>query len=172
MLIRRATSLDAPALAAFAGRMFRTTYGDAIPAPDLAAHIREDLSEATFSGFLNRPDMGVLVAEDATGLVGYAHLECRACVVDPRPGDVDLCRFYVDVPHHGTGLAARQLQAVLAWLREEGQDRLWLQAWEANPRALGFYRKHGFQEVGSTTFLVGTQLYRDLVLVLDPSDHA
>lgn len=169
MLIRRATPLDAPTLAAFAGRMFRSTYGDAIPAADMEAHVREDLSEATFRRFLDRPDMGVILSEDETGPAGYAHMECRPCVVDPGPGDVDLCRFYVDVPLHGTGLAGRQLQAVLDWVRVEGHQRLWLQAWEANPRALAFYRKHGFREVGCTTFTVGTQVYRDLVLVHDPA---
>lgn len=163
MSIRLATPLDALALSTFAGRMFRGTYAAHIPHEDLEAHVHTDLSPEAFSAFLGDPDMAVLVAEDAGELTGYAHLALRPCLVEPQPGDVDLCRFYVDVPHHGTGLAHLLLAEVRHWA--QGRGRLWLQAWTENGRALAFYRKSGFREVGETTFTVGTQVYRDLVLL-------
>jgi len=36
--------------------------------------------------------------------------------------------------------------------------------WERNPRAIAFYRKCGFAEVGTHTFVFGTDRQRDLVL--------
>jgi ribosomal protein S18 acetylase RimI-like enzyme len=45
-----------------------------------------------------------------------------------------------------------------------GARTLWLGVWERNPRAIAFYRKCGFTEVGTQTFVLGTDHQRDLVL--------
>jgi diamine N-acetyltransferase len=42
---------------------------------------------------------------------------------------------------------------------------LWLGVWERNPRAIAFYAKSGFSEVGIHDFLVGTDRQTDRVLV-------
>ncbi|GEM_PF-1873417 len=47
-----------------------------------------------------------------------------------------------------------------------GQTSIWLQAWEVNHRAIAFYVKEGFKDVGQTTFQVGSLQYRDRVLTL------
>jgi ribosomal protein S18 acetylase RimI-like enzyme len=56
------------------------------------------------------------------------------------------------------------MQAVLAHASTAGHDGVWLQVWEENPRALRFYAKAGFTEVGETIFLVGSLSYRDRLL--------
>jgi len=39
-----------------------------------------------------------------------------------------------------------------------------LQVWELNKRAIAFYQKQGFTDMGQTTFQVGNILYRDRVM--------
>ena len=41
---------------------------------------------------------------------------------------------------------------------------LWLAVWERNPRAMSFYRKCGFEEVGEQAFVLGRDHQRDRVL--------
>ena len=43
-------------------------------------------------------------------------------------------------------------------------DLIWLGVWEQNPRAIAFYTKWGFVEVGAQTFRLGSDLQRDLVM--------
>jgi ribosomal protein S18 acetylase RimI-like enzyme len=43
---------------------------------------------------------------------------------------------------------------------------LWLGVWERNARALAFYSRWGFTEVGEMHFLLGNDPQRDLVLAL------
>jgi ribosomal protein S18 acetylase RimI-like enzyme len=43
-------------------------------------------------------------------------------------------------------------------------DCLWLGVWERNPKAIAFYRKHGFRVVGEHSFMLGRDQQRDLIL--------
>lgn len=45
---------------------------------------------------------------------------------------------------------------------------MWLAVWEENPRAIGFYQKHGFTPVGRQDFRVGGERQTDLVLRASP----
>lgn len=54
-----------------------------------------------------------------------------------------------------------------ACLREAGSercDRIWLSVWELNPRALAFYRKWGFEQVGARPFRLGRDVSTDLIM--------
>lgn len=57
------------------------------------------------------------------------------------------------------------MEAALAALRDRGSDAVWLGVWERNPRAIAFYGKYGFHEVGSHVFTVGTDPQRDLLML-------
>jgi ribosomal protein S18 acetylase RimI-like enzyme len=43
-------------------------------------------------------------------------------------------------------------------------DVVWLGVWERNPRAIAFYRKFGFREVGTHVFPLGNDPQRDIVM--------
>ena len=45
-----------------------------------------------------------------------------------------------------------------------GAQTLWLGVWERNPRALAFYGKCGFVDVGEHVFLFGTDPQTDRVM--------
>ena len=57
------------------------------------------------------------------------------------------------------------MQAARTAAQELGGQHIWLGVWERNARALAFYRKKGFVEVGSHVFMVGSDPQTDLVLV-------
>ncbi len=59
------------------------------------------------------------------------------------PDDLELDWLMVDPDQHGTGLASSLMNEGLAWL---GRDRpVWLTVIKHNHRAIGFYRKFGFE---------------------------
>ncbi|MBK7331222.1 MAG: GNAT family N-acetyltransferase [Betaproteobacteria bacterium] len=84
-------------------------------------------------------------------------------MTQPRP--IELQRFCVDRPAHGTGVAQTLMAAARRAAREFGGEHLWLGVWERNPRAIAFYAKAGFRDVGSTVFQVGPDRQTDRVLV-------
>jgi hypothetical protein len=43
---------------------------------------------------------------------------------------------------------------------------VWLSVWDQNPRAIAFYRKVGFEDVGSTEFGVGSDRQTDRIMAI------
>jgi ribosomal protein S18 acetylase RimI-like enzyme len=50
--------------------------------------------------------------------------------------------------------------------REMNGRTIWLGVWEHNPRAIAFYAKVGFSDVGAADFFVGSDRQTDRVMML------
>lgn len=153
-------------LAAFAARTFTETFAAGSTPEDMQAHLARAYGVDQQTAELTDPRVVTLLAEQDGRLVGYAQLRAAtppACVVAP---DVhELHRFYVDTPAHGTGVAQRLITAAFDAARTAGARHLWLGVWEHNARALRFYAKCGFVDVGSHDFVLGTDRQTDRVMV-------
>ena len=166
MHIRAGTIQDAAALAAFAARTFAETFADGSSAADMQAHLSHAYGVAQQTAELTSPAVITLLAEADARLVGYAQVRRGPAPPCVQPSDaVELHRFYVDTPAHGTGLAQRLMTAVFDAARTAGARHLWLGVWEQNARALRFYAKCGFVDVGSHDFVLGTDRQTDRVMV-------
>ena len=64
----------------------------------------------------------------------------------------------------GQGVAQTLMAAAVETARSGGARTLWLGVWERNERAIAFYRKSGFEDAGTQTFVLGTDHQRDFVL--------
>lgn len=169
---RRATIDDATALAAFAARAFIETFGDENRPEDLREHVESAYGVAQQSQEVRDKDTATwLVERDDGTLIGYAQL-CRKrvppCVTGANP--IEIYRFYVDRSAQGTGVAHALMSTAFAQAREWGGDVVWLGVWEHNPRAMAFYRKFGFADVGSIEFFVGPDRQTDRVFVVSLAD--
>ena len=170
LVIRRGVVSDALVLSEFAARTFSETFGASNRPEDMAVFLSTHYSVALQSQELNDPNVVVLLAFDDGVLIAYAQLRRNAtppCVTQSHP--IELQRFYVDKPAHGKGVAQRLMQSALAVARLMGGEHVWLGVWEHNPRAIGFYRKYGFEDVGSVDFYVGSDQQTDRVFVANLS---
>lgn len=166
MSIRRAVPGDAAALAEFAARTFSETFGAANRPEDLAAHLRAWFGWVQQGTELASPDIVTLVAECEGRLAAFAQVRrgpAPDCVAGALP--VELWRFYVDRPWQGRGLAQRLMAAVREAAIQLGGRALWLGVWERNPRAIAFYEKCEFRDVGAHDFWVGRDRQTDRIMV-------
>jgi diamine N-acetyltransferase len=165
VVIRPARVPDAPWLASLAERTFRETYSAYNTPEDMERYVSEHFGSERQGAELGDPDYLTLVAEVDGHPAGYTQLRrgpAPAAVTGADP--LEVFRFYVDRSWHGQGLAQELMRAALEHARMAGAGMLWLGVWERNPRAIAFYRKSGFTEVGTQTFVLGTDHQRDLVL--------
>lgn len=169
--IRAAREDEAGVVAALAARLFPMACPPAMPAEAIDDYARANLSPARFAGYLRDSDTRVLVADDGS-LVGYALLFLGAAGepadsygVSRSPTGL-LSKCYVDAAYHGTGLAARLLEAAVEEARRAGCAGMWLNANYANHRAQRFYVKHGWAQVGWMDFVVGGRHHHDPVFEL------
>jgi ribosomal protein S18 acetylase RimI-like enzyme len=164
--LRIARPEDASALAQLAEATFRDTFAASNTAANIDAHCRASYGPVIQARELADPHMHALVAEHEGRPVAYAQLRLAAappCVAGRVPGEI--LRLYVHRDWHGRGLAQRLMDACLAALGARGADVAWLGVWEHNPRAIAFYRKSGFAEVGDHIFLLGDDPQRDVVMM-------
>ena len=167
--LRLATPDDAPALAVAATAFFRDTFGDANRPEDLDAYLASAFTETRQRTELADAGTRVWLAVGEQGnIVGYVHVRLGA----PPPASssassgpsAEIARLYADRHWHGRGLGAALMNAAVATATEWGADLLWLGVWEHNPRAIAFYAKHGFADVGEQEFRLGADRQRDRVM--------
>ena len=163
--IRLASVTDAEALSALARRTFSDAFAADNTPEDLAKFLDATYSPELQRGELLDPALTCLVTERDGALVAYALL--RTGKTSPHvsdPGAVELQRFYVDQPAHGTGVAHRLMVECVDRAAALGASTLFLGVFERNARAIRFYRKHGFEVVGTQVFRVGTDDQSDFVM--------
>lgn len=165
LVIRRATERDAERLAELARRTFVETFGPDNSVEDMSIHVAQSFGADVQLREIRDPRMVTLLAEVGPTMAGFAQVrEGRwpPCVTGESP--VEVWRFYVDRPFQGRGIAQALMDAVEQIARERGARTLWLGVWERNPRAIAFYTKCGFADVGSHAFIFGTEEQTDRVM--------
>jgi ribosomal protein S18 acetylase RimI-like enzyme len=163
--IRRAVPADAPVVAELARRTFTDAFGAASDPHDLALHVARAYGVPQQSAEIAHPGIVTLLSEVGGRPAAYAQVrrgQPPACVSDRDA--VEISRFYADQAWHGRGIAQRLMDAALAAARELGARTVWLMVYEHNARALAFYARAGFREVGRHNFLFGNTMELDRVL--------
>jgi ribosomal protein S18 acetylase RimI-like enzyme len=166
--IRPANPDDAALLADLGARTFRETFEGVTAPQDLASFIEDTYGEDKQRAELadaSRPAWVLGVEGVPSGFLQLRLGHREPCVRGVRPAELQ--RIYVLRSAQAGGLGAALMQTALDHARAWGADVLWLGVWENNARALAFYARHGFREVGDHVFRIGQQVDRDLILALD-----
>lgn len=164
--IRDAVPSDAAALARLAERTFRDAFSALNTPADIELHCATWFGEVQQLAEIRDPVIETLIVDEDRSPIAFAQLHrgpAPPCVEAARP--VEIRRFYLDREWRGTGLAKDLMAECTDRAAASGADAVWLGVWELNPRAIAFYAKRGFIEVGEHTFKVGNDPQRDLVLV-------
>jgi diamine N-acetyltransferase len=164
LTIRTANLDDVRLLSDFARRTFRDTFASQNTPQDMEAYLVYAFSVARQLAEIEDPNTITLLADDGDVLVGYAQLGMRMpplCV--PDRSAIELIRFYVDRERHGRGIAQQLMDEVKNAAAARAQA-IWLGVWEHNLRAIAFYQKCGFADVGSHEFLLGSDRQTDRIM--------
>jgi diamine N-acetyltransferase len=163
--IRLAVPADAAALAEFGARSFDDSFAVDNRPEDMAAYIAAAFNLQKQTEEIADPASVFLIAEIGNEMAGYARVnegQAPPSVSGDHP--IELVRIYAGKTYIGQGIGPALMQACLDAARKRGCDTMWLGVWERNPRAIAFYRKWGFVEVGTQTFQLGSDLQTDVVM--------
>jgi GNAT superfamily N-acetyltransferase len=165
--IRRGTLADAPLIASLGAETFIKSFGPQNTAENLAKHLSKAFGEGVQERELTNPAITYLIAEVDGRTAGYAQVrddgeDTPPCITGPNP--VEVRRFYVVHDFHGTGIAQALMDACADEAVRRGGRTLWLGVWDQNPRAIRFYTKWGYEDVGGQTFMLGEDPQQDRVL--------
>jgi len=179
--LRPATVADAAALALAGAATFLEAFTWMLPGEDILAHCAKNHTAAAYAAYLDKPDTRITLAltgppagfaAEPAAPVGYAMLVAPELPsFDVQPADIELKRIYLFSRFRSAPVAGRpgvrpaqaMLDAAIADALALGRTRLLLGTHAGNERAIAFYRRNGFTEVGTRTFQVGSQLCHDLI---------
>lgn len=164
----RAGPTDAHALSAIGSATFLESFIEDIPGPDLVKHCHEQHSVQAYRAFLTAhdPRYACWIAEYAkTGApIGYAVTCLPDLPVETGENDIELKRIYVFSRFHGSGAGRALNDLADAHARSLNCPRILLGTYDENKRAIAFYRREGYVQVGTRRFQVGDQLFDDIVM--------
>lgn len=157
IVFRTPTSAEAARLTALMRELFVDHYSHSTTPENVAAFLDGVYTEAKQRAELADPHIDTFAVERGDDWIGFAQLRYATSPPSPVPGarPCELGRIYLSRAAQGAGvgrrLVARLEQAALA----RGRDALWLSVWQEAPWAIGFYRRMGFEIVGTAVFTVG-----------------
>lgn len=133
--IRRAETGDLDGIVAVILESWRRTYPDVLPQEYLAGPVEDDLAGLWTPEHLERAL--VMVADDAGRISGVA------ATFPAHEGGPYVDNLHVALAVEGQGVGRALMAGTARALRDAGETRLHLTVAEANPRAIGFYKRLG-----------------------------
>ena len=165
---RECTIEDLPELCAFSRDVFYESFRDDCSPEDMEAFLRDRYSADRIRNELLNPDsaFGFLYLDG--GLSGYIKINeapAQTDINDEKALEVE--RLYVSGEAQGRGLGSFLLEQAAETAKQRGKKYIWLGVWEKNLKAISFYRKHGFREIGTHTFMIGADAQTDYIMRKD-----
>ena len=169
MSIRVCAPEDASTLSLIGSATLLEAFAGLIPGHAILAHCRMNHTVAAWEKHLADPANKAWIAEidPAAFPIGYSLL------TEPdfpeglaHPGDLELKRIYLFSRFHGAGTGPALMQAALDEARDRGARRVLLGVHPDNARALAFYKRNGFVQIGTRPFHLGPETFHDPVLAL------
>ena len=168
MNIRYGTTADAKMLSELGAKTFYDTFAKDNTPENMAAHLKNSFSpEIQFTELAN-PNHIFLIFEEGDKPIGYAQLilNSKEEFITGKKS-LEVRRIYATQEYIGKGVGKALMQAAIREAEQRRCDSVWLGVWEKNPRAIDFYKKWGFKEVGTHIFTVGDDPQRDYIMELE-----
>ncbi|HZM24161.1 MAG TPA: GNAT family N-acetyltransferase [Anaerolineales bacterium] len=168
MNIRYGTTDDAEMLSELGARTFYDTFAKDNTPENIEAYLKKSFSPRTQFKELSDPDNIFLIVESENTPIGYAQLTMNSkdeAISKATP--LEIRRIYAIQEYLGKGVGKELMQATIGEARKRGCDCVWLGVWEKNQRAIDFYKRWGFREVGTHLFSVGNDPQNDYVMELE-----
>ncbi len=165
LTITRAQPADLPMLLAFAERTFREAYEHLNNPVDFKLYCDEAFTLEHFGAEMAHPQSAFWLAHIDGQLVAYLKLNFDRCPPELEgERTVHVERIYVDAPFQGRRIGEKLLDFAHEQARSVGANWLWLSVWQANPPAVRFYERCGYEICGPEYFQLGDDPQLDWVV--------
>lgn len=165
IIIRPAVSSDAKKLSVLLKTVYIYTYGKDGVSDEFANFITKQFSiERLENSIAEDPDQ-FRVAEFRNNLVGAVEIDYnRGCPIGNYTVP-ELNKLYILEWFSGKGIGRMLSEAAETMVRNKGHEKMWLWVLVSNKRAINFYRKEGYVEIGNAPFHMEQNSYNNLVML-------
>jgi diamine N-acetyltransferase len=163
---RPAELSDALCIGVLGMQVFLDTYAPDGTRPALAREVLQNFSTPAIHAQMESPWTAFILAERAGHLIGFAQLTHGArhpLVASERSSELN--RLYVHERFTFQGVGKALLRSAEALAASHGAAAMWLTAWVDNERAVGYYPKRGYSDVGASMYTFEDEGYENRVFV-------
>jgi diamine N-acetyltransferase len=164
--IRIAVSSDMANLVVLKQQVWVATYAEEGIRAEFSDYLLTTFTLENEKALLENPLKKTLVAEQNGHLIGCAVIafdeECPIPVTGRIP---EIAVLYVLERFTGMGLGKNLLDKALREIKQSGFDAAWLTVYHKNERAINFYKKYGFTDIGIAFFKMQGNQYENRVLI-------
>ncbi len=157
---------DAAVISQIGAKTFIDTYETDGYNAELRTYIDQYFTENNMLKILRTKQSTVFMIEVNTESVGYCRLtneQSLECVNTQSPLEIE--KFYIDRQWHGKGLAQELMVYCEDFARSNDFTGLWLTVWKYNARAIAFYKKLGFKDIGTYYVQIGSGKHENRVML-------
>jgi len=165
VLITKADPTDAALLTRLSVTTFIDTFGKDNAQADMDKYVAEEMNVAKITKELHDKNSLFFLAWYNGILTGYAKIRTSkipAGLEKNKP--LELERIYVLKEYHGKKIGAALMNLCLTHAIAHGHDIMWLGVWDANYRAINFYKQWGFELFGAHEFKLGDDVQTDVLM--------
>jgi len=153
--ISRAGVKEASLLSEIARVSFIESHGHSAPEEDIQSYISRFFSEEIFAQELADDRNIYHIISCNQHAAGYSKIKLNSAYPDAGMNNLaKLERIYLLKEYYNLKLGQHLLDFLIDRMKQENQSGIWLYVWKENERAVGFYRKNGFQITGSHDFKI------------------
>ncbi|MEN0046826.1 MAG: GNAT family N-acetyltransferase [Bacteroidota bacterium] len=166
--IQQATLADLDELLSFAKSNFILTYAHLNDPQNFQAYLDKAFSRANFQVEMEAPNTQFYLLKKGGELLGYIKLNFNKRVKNLNADEsVEMERIYVKPEAKGKGYGKILIETAKKVATEQAKKIIWLGVWENNPKAIGFYRKMGFEQFGEHVFMIGAEVQNDYLMKIE-----
>lgn len=161
---RTAELSDALCIGVLGTQVFLDTYAPEGTRPALAREVQQNLSMPAIQAQMESPWTAFILAERAGHLIGFAQLTHGARHPLVRSArSTELNRLYVHERFTSRGIGGALLRSAEELAGAYGAAAIWLTAWVENERAVRYYPRRGYADVGASTYTFEGDSYENRV---------
>lgn len=160
ILIRRATENDTKIIADIGRSAVKLSHLDSCSETDMNYFLTTHYNEDAILNELAEPSHIYYVIYYGGQPAGFSKIILNVAHPNiPHKHVTKLDRIYLDSKFYDLKLGHHLLNHNVALSKESGQCGMWLFTWTGNERAVNFYKRNGFQVIGSHKFKVSDSHY-------------
>ncbi|MEA4921237.1 MAG: GNAT family N-acetyltransferase [Clostridiaceae bacterium] len=161
----RCTTNDYQYLCELSEKTYKDTFAVFCSEETMQAYLEEAFCETKIIGELSDKHSEFYFAKNDDTVVGYIKVnefEAQSDIKDHAA--LELERIYIFQDYQNQGYGKELLEKAVSIAAQKGKAYVWLGVWEKNEKAIGFYRKNGFEISGEHIFVMGEERQRDYIM--------
>ena len=164
--IRVAELSDAANLVVLKQQVWVSTYAEEGVRTEFSDYFLAAFTLRNEKALLTNPQKKTLVAEQNGHLIGCAVIAFDEESPIPAAGNnPEIAVLYVLERFTGKGVGRILLDRTFQLINESGFSAVWLTVYHKNERAINFYKRYGFTDIGNTFFVMQGNQYENRILM-------